>query len=469
VGLSGLRLALAFAFALTPQEAYSFFWSRHLALSYFDHPPAIALLVRGFTELLGQHELTLRLCAFTQTLVLQWAFWQLARRYLPGARLWDGVLLFCSTGAVTLLSLISLPDVPLLLFWTLAVLQLHRAIFERRRAAWIWAGLFMGLAFDGKYTGLLLQVGLVGFLLLSRRYRALFATPWPYLTLLLAHVVMSPVYLWNAQHHFASFLFQSRDRLHGGFQPTWRYLAALFATQSTLFGPVLLLALFAAFSKLRLDRPRRLFLAAFSLPLFVLCWSISLGALVKPNWMLPCYVTGSLLVAQLLSTRWVKVSLGFSAVLHALAALELVLYPVPIRSTDTWVGWPELGARVTLLLEQHPDAFLFAADEYKTSAELLFYQSRKAYGPNVLGQRGLHFDHVDTDLTPLLHGSALYVLSAPRDTTPGRSGTIPPALLEHFATCQEEDPLVRWRWGRVERKFLFYSCSDYRGPGSRGP
>ncbi len=45
---------------LVPDEAYYWVWSRHLAMSYFDHPPVIAYLIRLGTLLLGNTELGVR-------------------------------------------------------------------------------------------------------------------------------------------------------------------------------------------------------------------------------------------------------------------------------------------------------------------------------------------------------------------------------------------------------------------------
>jgi 4-amino-4-deoxy-L-arabinose transferase-like glycosyltransferase len=464
--LNALRLAVSFAFELTPQEAYYYFYAQHLSLSYFDHPPAIALFIRAFSSILGKHEVALRLTAFVLTCALQWSFISLLPRFVPRARRGRTLLLFASTGMVTVLSLISLPDVPLLLFWCLSLQALASAIFDGRRAGWLWAGLCMGLAFDSKYTGLFLQLGLLLFLCASSRHRRLLRGPWPYLSIALAQVVMLPVYVWNAQHGFASFLFQSRDRAAAGFHPGVRHLASLLGTQAVLFGPVLLVALGVLLARARLRHPRTLFLAAFCLPLFALCACLSLGTLVKPNWMMPCYLTGALLVGRVLSRRWAVPSLWISSVLHALALVELLFYPVPIRSDDTWVGWRALSAQVSRLADENPGAFLFSADQYKTTAELLFYQQRKVYGPNVIGEPGLEFAYVDSEaeLESLRGRDALFVDSAPRDSTRALSGGPRPAVLRHFERCGELPPILIERRRRIERKFFVYRCASYRGP-----
>src|SRR5258708_17633641 len=113
---------------------------------------------------------------------------------------------------ITVLSLISLPDVPLLLFWTLSLQALSSAVFGGRRSGWIAAGLCMGLAFDSKYTGLLLQLGLVLFLLWSRPHRPPLRTRWPRVSLPLAHAVMLPVSPWHAQYGVASILLHYTTR-----------------------------------------------------------------------------------------------------------------------------------------------------------------------------------------------------------------------------------------------------------------
>ena len=46
-GAAILRLVMAAFIPLIPDEVYYWEWSRHLAGGYFDHPPAIAWLVRA--------------------------------------------------------------------------------------------------------------------------------------------------------------------------------------------------------------------------------------------------------------------------------------------------------------------------------------------------------------------------------------------------------------------------------------
>ncbi|MGA9521282.1 MAG: glycosyltransferase family 39 protein [Myxococcaceae bacterium] len=471
VAVNAVRFAFAPFFDLVPQEAYYFLYSQHLALSYFDHPPVLAWILRLFTDVFGAHELSVRLSAFATSCLTQWLWVDLARRYL-GPRWTHAALIWLTSGAVTVTSLISTPDVPLLLFWTLSVHQLYAALFAGKRWAWIWAGVAMGLAFDSKYTGIMLQGGLVLFLVLSPLHRRLLRTPWPWTTLALAQLVMAPVYIWNAQHRFASFLFQTAERAQtaSGFGVQW--LAGLLGSQAALVGIPLLIALFVVtLRSVRTWRAaateegnRRLFLVCFFLPTFALFFGISLFALVKPNWLLPAYMTGTLLAAEWMTPRWRKVQLLLAAVLHVLAAVELVFYPVRIQSDDTWVGWRRLAAEVQQRAAEHPGAFIASADGYKTAAELRFYTALEVYGPNVIGQRGLQFDYTDPDLSRLVGRSALFIDSAPRDFSSEPGPGVPAPVAERFGECAEVQPILIEEGGRIVRKFRVYSCQSYRGP-----
>jgi 4-amino-4-deoxy-L-arabinose transferase-like glycosyltransferase len=470
VALNALRFAFGFTFELMPQEAYYFLYSQHLSLSYFDHPPAIAYFIRLFTSLLGRSELSLRFTAFALTAATQVAWIRFAAQLLS-PRIWSrAALLFASTGFITVASLISTPDVPLLLFWTLSLQQLHRAIFLERRWSWLAGGLMLGLAFDSKYTGAFLQVGLLLFLALSRIHRPLLKTPWPYLCLGVAHAAILPVYIWNARNGFASFLFQSVERAHALGEPRPKYLLALVATQAALLMPPLLGAMAWALGRSRFllrqtwrpVRQKPLFLACFFVPMAVAFIGLSLFTLVKPNWLMPCYLSAILWVAPFLRRRW-KWNLAFAAVFHVAAALELIFYVVPIQSDDTWFGWKELAAQVSRIASAHPDAFIFSTDGYKTSAQLAFYLGTRVYGPNVVGRPGLQFEYVGDDLAALRGRDALYVHSAPRDFSAARSGQAT-ELAAYFESVEELDPVLIFNKDRVARKFFIYLCRHYHIP-----
>src|SRR5215467_7275587 len=96
-----------------PQDAYYCFYGQHLALSYYDHPPMIAYLLRLSTEIFGKNVFALKLADTIVSLLSILFFYRLALRFLGKYKALNAVLLIFSTLMFTILSLVSTPDVPL--------------------------------------------------------------------------------------------------------------------------------------------------------------------------------------------------------------------------------------------------------------------------------------------------------------------------------------------------------------------
>ncbi|MEI6857911.1 glycosyltransferase family 39 protein [Psychrilyobacter sp.] len=60
VGITVLRLAIGSYLNLSDDEAYYLLWSRNLGMSYYDHPPLIAYLIRLITSIFGENNFSVR-------------------------------------------------------------------------------------------------------------------------------------------------------------------------------------------------------------------------------------------------------------------------------------------------------------------------------------------------------------------------------------------------------------------------
>ncbi len=129
-------------------------------------------------------------------------------------------------------STFALPDGPLLFFWLLTLDRLSRAMEQPSRTwPWIGVGLAWGGAMLSKYHAVFLPAGMVLLLLLHRPLRHWLFRPGPYIAAGLGCLVFSPVLVWNASHHWASFLFQG-GRAVGGLVPHPDYLATALLAQA---------------------------------------------------------------------------------------------------------------------------------------------------------------------------------------------------------------------------------------------
>ena len=220
-----LRLVVAAALPLGIDESYAAVVSRSLALSYFDHPPAVFWMAHAAAWLGGESPIALRWPFVLLFAITCWMLYLLATR-LFGAR--AGFWTTLAAQAIPVFSLSSgswvLPDGPLLCGSVAAALALSYAVPVPRDddsgadvaashapswMPWLLLGLALGFAGLSKYHAALLGFGVAVFVMTDRQARLTLRTAPPYVAVLIAMLCVVPVFVWNAQHDWASFRFQS--------------------------------------------------------------------------------------------------------------------------------------------------------------------------------------------------------------------------------------------------------------------
>jgi len=471
LGFQLFRLILLPFMGLMPQDAYYYLYGQNLSLSYFDHPGMIGYLLRIFTDLFGQSIFVVKFADFLITSLTILSFYKLASYFLSKQKLQRAILLLTSTIFISILSFNSTPDVPLLLFWTLSLICLYKAIFEEKKWFWVLGGIAMGLAFNSKYTALLLQIGLIGFLIFSNKYRKLFFSPWFWTSILLSILITYPVWYWNFQNEFASFVFQSSERTSSisEFKISPKNFFGAIGHQMFLLIPILFLVigvitykyLKRALLKLKIPQAKTLFLLAFFIPTFVGFFSLTPIYWVKLNWMMPSYITGIIIAGMFINKRLLKTQLIISIAFHVLAGLQILFYIVPIKSDDTWVGWNELAIETKKLQKKYPNTFVFSNDNYKTSACLNFFMNEKVYAQNIIGLPALHFDYLKDNIASLNTKNALFIDSDKRFKNDAKKGNQHPLLKKYFDKVIELEPIIITINDRKVRKFWVFYCSNY--------
>lgn len=383
VGLAALtllRLAVAAAAPLSPDEAYYWVWSRALAPGYLDHPPMVALWIRAGTLLAGPGPLGVRLLAPLSAALGTLLLARAAEDLLPGrgagplaGALLNATLLL-GAGAVTMT-----PDTPLLFFWTAALAALARLQATGQGRWWIAAGLATGAALASKYTALLLPVSAGLWMAALPGPRRWLATPGPWLAALLGGLLFTPVLVWNAAHGWASFLKQ------GGRTASWdparalRYLGELAGSQLGLATPlVLALCVAGTGTALRLAWRRRdpaaSLLAALALVPAAVFGQHALGDRVQANWPAILYPAATIAAAGYARARWWRAAcvLGYALAFLLYLQAAAAPFPLPRRLDITLIrlgGWERLAAAVQAARATDGAAFV-AADEYGLAAEL---------------------------------------------------------------------------------------------------
>ena len=471
LGFQIFRFFLLPFMGLMPQDGYYYMYGQNLSLSYFDHPGMIAYILRIFTDIFGQSVFVIKLADFTITSLIIFSFYKLASLFLSQEKLWRSMILLVSTIFISILSFNSTPDVPLLLFWTLSILCLYKAIFEQNNWFWILGGIAMGLAFNSKYTALLLQFGLIAFLIFSNKYRKLFLSPWLWFSLIISVAVTFPVWYWNYQNEFASFVFQSSERTSSisEFQVRPELFFGALGFQMFVLLPVLFSVIIVfcfkyikrALLKFKLPPQKTLFLLAFFVPTFVGFLLITPVYWVKLNWMMPAYITGIIIAGMFISKKLLKAQVIVSIVFHLALTAQILFYLVPIKSDDTWVGWKELSDEVKILQDKYPNSFVFSVDGYKTSAQLRFYLDQKIYAQNIVGLSAKQFDYLGDDVSLLKGKNALFIDSDKRFKNELKKIDVHPSVPSKFTSITQLEPIFVNKGTNKERKFWVYFCKNY--------
>lgn len=225
----GLIFRTVMALYLYPgyDEAYYYLYSQNLDWSYFDHPVFVALTTGFGVWLTGEvNQFTIRL----GTLLLYTA--SLFILYLTSKKLFnhDTALLTLIIASIipifqVAFGVLTLPDVPLIFFWSLSILLLVDEFFppsvskekDNYTPSYRLAilGILIALACLSKYHGFILGLGIIGFCGSCQKYRCALTSPWLWLGVGLFLLTLFPLWYWNLQHDWISFRFQ----LSGRFQP----------------------------------------------------------------------------------------------------------------------------------------------------------------------------------------------------------------------------------------------------------
>jgi dolichol-phosphate mannosyltransferase len=393
-----LRLVYLGSVELLPEETYYWNYSRHLDIAYLDHPPMVAWLIKLGTAAFGQSQFGVRAGALCCGVITSAFTYRLTRNLFDEASALAALVLAQVLPFFFLSGLLMTPDAPLTAAWAASLYYLERALVAGRSESWWRVGLAMGLGAISKYSiGLLVPVTLV-FMLWDQRSRRWWGRWEPYVAGMLALTVFTPVILWNAQHEWASFAFQTSRRLAEA--PRFA-LHKLVASALILITPTGVLAVAAAFmtaepADARHDAMRRrLFISmAILIPLAVFA-IFSLRHEVKLDWTgapwiaaLPVMGAGMISAGSALRglrawirTAWtptlVTMLLIYGAGLHYLVlGLPGLGYGKHIELIP--VGWHDFSRQVgetaaAFRTETGGDPLIVGMDRYAIASELAFY------------------------------------------------------------------------------------------------
>jgi membrane-associated phospholipid phosphatase len=383
---------------LSGDEAYQWLWSKHLALSYFSKPPAIAYIQYAGTHLWGDTELGVRFFSPVFAAILSIVVLRFLAKEIGARTAFLALLIVTSSPLLSVGTILMTIDPPLVLCWTLALVAGWRAVQPSGTTGqWLLVGLAAGLGFLSKYSAAYLIVCFGLFFVLWPPSRVQLRKPGPYLALLVLAVCTLPVIIWNAQHNWATVYHVAANAgIDTKWKPTFRFLAEFTGLQFALLNPVFFVgALWAVFGfwKQRRENPLGLYFFCTGGVVFLAHWLFSLHSRVMPNWIAPAVVPMYCLMLLYWQQRWRNgerwfrgwliggLSFGLAAVVlfhNTNLVAKLVGHPLPgdmdplrrVRGYKESAAWIS-QARINLLKEGKP--VFIICDHYGITGLFTFY------------------------------------------------------------------------------------------------
>ena len=454
-------------------EAQYWSWSEAPAFGYYSKPPLIAWVIRMATGVCGASEACVRLPSallHTATAVVI---------YVVGRRLYDGrvgvwaALGYATLPGVSLSAGIISTDVPLLLFWALALLAWTALLQERSWWPALLLGLALGLGLNAKYAMAYFVLSAAIHVAITPAARPILRDPRLWVALAIGVAGILPNVAWNMQNQFATVAHTADNANLGGRLINPLKMLEFLGAQFGVFGPVLFGALGVIVwraARRGLPEPDRMLLA-FALPVLAIVTVIAFISRAHANWAAVSYVAASVLVTATLvreaSWRLLRGSLALHAVLVlaiAVATAQAGRFRLPsgVDPFARTLGWKALADETRSALEAARRAGqpfkAVLTDDRSVTAELLYYMRAEPTPVVAWRGRGRPRDHYELSrpFTPAIGEPVLLVSLRSADVH-----EIPKAFAHVERVEEREVPAG----AGAPRRIVLWRLSGYREAG----
>lgn len=477
VGMTVVHLLLGATLGLSVDEAHYALYARYLDWSYFDHPPLVGWAQWPFVAMsapiavlrllpVGLWLLTVVLvCRITERLQV------LRGEPLGHAATWASVSLALAP-ILHILGIALLPDTLLMALTAalmLATLRLSAANGPTDTRGWLILGALLGLAGLSKYTAIFAAIASASVLLAFHGWRIL-ANWRVVVAIMLAAILVLPVFVWNASHDWISFVYQAKHGAGGEWQA--RRIVVFLLVQLIVYGPLLGWSLY--WQPWRAGKLAWL-LGFFLLPFAIFGW-MSGGGGSLPHWTAPAWVALAPFAGIGLARAWaagrrvaIVVALALQSALCLAGFGLLFAGGIPWQKAGDAVasknpiadlyGWDEAGSMARQLAKARGLDKL-AVQNWTLASRLTWYA--QPLPVHVLDDR---FDQFDLWFGALPPGANVLLVdwSLMAYTLPVGAGG--------FSTCTRIADHTVMHWSRPLAQFDFYDCRDWHGgiPTQRKP
>ncbi len=386
-----IRILIASFYGLSGDEAHYYQYAVHPSLSYFDHPPFVGYAILFFLKIFGNTSCAVRMPALISSTLCMLLLFKAGKNFHSSAAGFWAVVIFCLIPLFSVLGgIMTVPDTILSIFWLGSMLLLWEINRTGKSSLWYVLGIMVGLGLLTKYTGVLMYAAILLFLIINRNMRIYFKSKQMYLGIVISILIFSPVFVWNYNNYWVSFVFQFKHGLgeKNFFEPDIFFKN--IAAQMSVISPILWLLLLTAFINITKkimssDSKNRLFFS-FVLPVFLVFGYASFFNEILPHWPSQAYLTlilpASFLVLEAFRRHGIRKffiisSLIVGGIFTLIIPVQVVFHWLPLSPdldpTCDLYGWDKAAQVAEYLRSSHgKNTFLFT-NKFYLAGQMAFH------------------------------------------------------------------------------------------------
>lgn len=389
-----LNLLSAAYSGLANDEAYYWMYSRNLAWGYYDHPSAIALMIKAgyfiFENVFG-----LRLLNILTGCISLFLLWKICSKYgedfLLFVSLISGIIIFHVYG------FIAVPDGPLLASSIFYFWALDKYLNSDKIKYILILALSIALMLYSKYHGFLILL----FTIIAAPKLLTKKSFW--LVSLCSIILFLPHIVWQVKNSYPPLQYHLLGRGNRAYDIsfTLNYFFGILLISGPLVGFILWYAFFKVHITSKWERILKYNVAG----VLIFFFFSSFHSKIEPNWNIPVVIPLLILSykyvkEKFILRKWVVVLGGItfmiSLFLRVFIADDVIFDKVStnIKVRNEFHNWDAWAREISAKAQSRPVVFL---SSYQKTSKYIFYTNNLAHSYNGVGYRKNQFDLWDSE------------------------------------------------------------------------
>lgn len=392
---------------LAHDEAYYWMYSENLDWGFYDHPPAVAVLIKA-GYFLFQNAFGLRIANVLTGCISLFLLWKICVKYgedfLLFVSLVFGLAIFHVYGFIVV------PDGSLLASFIVYFWALDKYLDSDRIQYVLILALSIALMLYSKYHGfliLLFTIVAVPKLLSKKSF---------WLVSLFSIILYLPHIIWQIKNNFPPLQYHLLGR--GNLPYTINFSLNYFLGLLLVSGPLIGVVLWYAFFKVRITTKWERILKFNVLGVVIFFFLSSFRSKIEPNWNIPVVIplfilSYKYLIQKFTLRKWILVLGGITLAMglyFRIYVANLSIYNSVsdyVKVRNEFHNWDIWAAEIAGQAQKRPVIFL---NSYQKASKYTFYTKDLAHSYNGLSYRKNQFDLWDTEIQ--MQGKDVLIVSA---------------------------------------------------------